>query len=309
MAEPLVIAVILNTNHREDTLACLGSLQRQDYGNLRVIVLDNASTDGSVEAIQCQYPAVQIIGLTQNLGYAGNNNTGIQAAVAQGADWVYVMNEDIVLAEDSIRQLVCQSQMDPRVGMAGPLVYHFTQPTVVQSAGGWMSRTWQSFHYGQNEPDQGQFTQPRPVDWISGCAILVRREVIEQAGMLDERFFYYWEETEWCVRAARHGWKLLFVPQSKIWHKGVQVDYAPSPNVTYYWTRNWFLLLAKHRAPLTAWLYACLTIGRNLLVWTLKPKWRSKRGHRDAMWQGTLDFLQSRWGMRPVRPVRSASER
>jgi hypothetical protein len=184
--------------------------------------------------------------------------------------------------------------------MAGPMVYHFGQPSVIQSAGGGMSRYWQSFHHGQNEQDRGQYSQPRQIEWISGCAILVRRQAILQAGMLDERFFYYWEETEWCVRTARAGWKVLFVPQSKIWHKGVQVDYDPSPNVTYYWTRNWFLLLSKHSAPLAAWAYAGLTVLRNLLSWTIQPKWHAKRGHRDAMWQGTVDFLQSRWGIRPA---------
>jgi len=301
MPQPFVIAVILNTNHREDTLACLESLARQDYSNLKIIVLDNASTDGSVDAVQRLYPQVEIISLEQNLGYAGNNNTGIQAAIEQGADWVYVMNEDIELAPDSISQLVRGAESDPQVGMAGPLVYHHSRPTVIQSAGGWMSRTWQSFHYGQNEEDQGQYNQSRPVDWISGCAILVRRQVIEQVGMLDARFFYYWEETEWCVRTSRQGWKLLFVPQSKIWHKGVQVDYKPSPNVTYYWTRNWFLLLSKHHAPLIAWLYACLTILRTLFSWTVRPRWRSMQGHRDAMWQGALDYLQGRWGIRPAR--------
>lgn len=301
MKHPKVTAVILNTNHRDDTLACLDSLSRQDYPDLHVIVLDNGSTDGSVEAIRRAHPEAELIALEQNLGYAGNNNTGIQAAAAQGADWVFVMNEDIVLAEDAVRILVAEAESDPAVGMVGPLVYHFDQPRVIQSAGGWMSRGWQSRHFGQNEPDEGQFSQPREVDWISGCAILVRRALIKQVGMLDARFFYYWEETEWCLRAKQAGWKVLFVPAAKIWHKGVQVDYAPSPNVTYYWTRNWFLMLRKLRAPVHAWGFAAFTVARNLFSWTVKPKWRSMRGHRDAMWQGTIDFLLGRWGMRPAR--------
>jgi GT2 family glycosyltransferase len=300
MSDPLVIAVILNTNRREDTLACLESLHRQDYPRLEIIVLDNACSDGSNEAIRAQYPRVQIISLEDNLGYAGNNNTGIQAAVSQGADWVYILNEDIVLAEDSVRRLVEAAESDPRVGMAGPMVYHHEHPEVIQSAGGELTRFWLSRHSGQNQPDQGQYSSTRPVDWVSGCAILARRDVIEQCGPLDARFFYYWEETEWCVRARRAGWTVLFVPEAKIWHKGVQVDYQPSPNVTYYWTRNWFLLMAKHHAPFYAWGYAYFTTLRSLLAWTVKPKWRAMGAHRGAMWQGAMDFFHKRYGMRTL---------
>ena len=129
---------------------------------------------------------------------------------------------------------------------------------------------------------------------------MVRRAVIEQLGALDERFFYYWEETEWCVRASKNGWTILHVPQAKLWHKGVQRDYRPGPSVTYYSTRNHFLLLAKHNAPLRGWLVAWSDTLRTLISWTVKPRWRSMRAHRDAMWQGTRDFLRCRWGMRSV---------
>jgi hypothetical protein len=153
---------------------------------------------------------------------------------------------------------------------------------------------------GQNEKDCGQYDQVRAVDWISGCALLIKRQVVEQIGMLDERFFYYWEETDWCLRASEQGWRILHVPSAKIWHKGVQRDYRPSPNVTYYATRNHFLFMAKHRAPLSVWLFTILRTLRTLISWTVKPHWRTMREHRDAMWQGMLDFLWRRWGMRSI---------
>ena len=193
---------------------------------------------------------------------------------------------------------VCQT--DPRIGIAGPMVYHHNEPDVIQSAGGKMGRDWRAWHLAQNEQDQGQFTQPNEVDWISGCGILVRREVIDQVGMLDERFFYYWEETEWCVRAREAGWRIVHVPQAKLWHKGVQRDYRPSPTVTYYATRNRFMLLEKHHAPISAWTVAWQQTLRTLASWSLRPRWRDMRGHRDAMWQGTADFLRRRWGKRLV---------
>ena len=300
MPEPLVITIILNTNRREDTLACLASLAGSRYGNHRIIVLDNASNDSSVAAIQAAFPDVEIIELEENLGYAGNNNVGVWAALKRGADWVFVLNEDTVVAPDCLSHIVGVGQSAPDVGVVGPMVYHYDEPDVIQSAGGRLDRTWHSLHVGANELDEGQFPHPRPVDWISGCAIMVRRELIEAVGALDERFFYYWEETEWCLRAGRQGWQVMHAPQAKLWHKGVQRDYRPSPSVTYYNTRNRLLILAKYQAPLFVRLAAWGEIVRTLTSWTLKPRWRRMHEHRNAMWQGALDFLRRRWGMRPA---------
>lgn len=300
MPEPLVVTVILNTNRRDDTLACLASLAESHYENHRTIVLDNASTDGSVAAIRSAFPAVDVIQLEENLGYAGNNNVGVWAALERGAEWVFVLNEDTVLDPGCLPRMVDVGQSAPDVGVVGPMVYHFDEPNVIQSAGGRLGRRWQSVHEGANEPDEGQFAHPRPVDWISGCAIMVRREAIEAVGALDERFFYYWEETEWCLRVGRQQWRVMHAPRAKLWHKGVQRDYRPSPSVTYYNTRNRLLLLAKHRAPLLVRLAVWGEIARTLTSWTVRPRWRSMREHRDAMWQGLVDFLRRRWGMRPA---------
>jgi len=299
MPQPHVFTIILNTNRRADTLECLASLQKLTYSNHIIIVLDNASTDGSLEAISASFPAVQIVRLTDNRGYAGNNNVGIKVALEQGADWVLVLNEDTILDPECLTRLMKVAESDPKIGIAGPLVYHHNEPNVIQSAGGRLDEWWYGHHIGQNEDDRGQFAAPREVDWISGCAILVRRAVIEQLGMIDERFFYYWEETEWCLRTRKNGWRIVHVPSAKLWHKGVQRNYNPGPSVTYYNTRNRLMMLAKHHASVTVWLMAWWQIGRTLTSWTVKPVWRSKRGHRDAMWQGTMDFLRQRWGRMP----------
>lgn len=303
MSQPLIVTVILNTNRCEDTLETLLSLLDSTYENHMVIVLDNASTDGSVETIRSSFQDVEIIELSENLGYAGNNNVGIKYALDQGADWIFVLNEDTTLAQNCLENLVRVGQSDQCIGIVGPMVYHYDEPDVIQSAGGRMDRHWQTWHLAHNESDQGQYKKPHPVEWISGCAILVRRDVIEQLGSIDERFFYYWEETEWCLRAREGGWSIIHVPQAKLWHKGVQRDYKPSPSVTYYSTRNRFLMMAKHRAPLMAWIIAWAQTMRTLTSWSVKPKWRSMHRHRDAMWQGSVDFLRHRWGIRPVESI------
>jgi GT2 family glycosyltransferase len=300
MLEPQVISVILNTNRRADTLECLASLTAGTYQNNRILVLDNDSSDGSVAAIRSEFPSVEVIELRENLGYAGNNNVGIEAALKRGADWVFVLNEDTILAPDCLSQLIQAAESDPRIGIVGPMVYHHGEPDVIQSAGGRIGRYWESRHLGMNETDGNQFTQPLEVDWISGCGILVRRGVIAQIGAIDPRYFYYWEETEWCLRAGRAGWRVVHVPQAKMWHKGVQRDYRPSPTVTYYSTRNRLLTMAKHKAPFRVWLGVSLWMMRTLGSWSVRPRWKSIRDHRNAMWRGVVDFLFCRWGG-PVR--------
>ncbi|HEX9373632.1 MAG TPA: glycosyltransferase family 2 protein, partial [Roseiflexaceae bacterium] len=249
--------------------------------------------------IRSAFPAVQIIELSENRGYAGNNNVGIQAALDQGADWVFVLNEDTILDPQCLAHLCRVGESDARIGIVGPMVYHHDEPTVIQSAGGKLGRYWDSWHIAQNTPDTGQFTRPHEVDWVSGCAILVRRGVIEQVGMLDERFFYYWEETEWCVRAINKRWRIVHVPEARLWHKGVQRNYRPKPSVSYYNTRNRLLLLMKHHAPLSTWVMTWGQLARTLASLSIRPKWRSSRDHRNAMLRGTIDFLRHRWGPGP----------
>jgi GT2 family glycosyltransferase len=300
MPEPFVISVILNTNRRDDTLECLKSLARSKYSHHSVILLDNHSTDGSVEAVRAGFPDVQIMNLQENLGYAGNNNVGIQSAIEQGADWVFVLNEDTVLDENCLARLIDAGGQDAKTGIVGPMVYHFDEPDHIQSGGGILGPYWQSNHIAKDELDQGQLPETHSVEWISGCAIMVRREVIEQVGMIDARFFYYWEETEWCLRAAKAGWKILHVPAAKIWHKGVRRNYTPKPSLMYYSTRNRLLMIQKHHAPLRVWISALGDTLRTLASWTFRPKWRGKRAYRDAMWQGLLDFLRGRWGKQEI---------
>ncbi|GAP10785.1 predicted glycosyltransferases [Bellilinea caldifistulae] len=298
MSDPLIGIIILNTNRKDDTLACLSSLQNCRYPNLVTWVLDNSSSDGSVEAICDQYPQTRIIRLTENKGYAGNNNAGIHAALQAGADWVFVLNEDTILDPLSISHLIQFGISNQQAGILGPLVYHFDEPEIIQSAGGKITKSWQAIHIGQNEQDQGQFIQPIQVDWISGCAILIRREVIEQVGGIDERYFYYWEETEWCIRARSAGWQVWMVPQAKIWHKGVQRNYQPSPNVTYYATRNRLLTLSKHRASFSDRVGVNIALFRTLLAWSFLPRWKNKKPHRNALLQGMIDFYSNHFGAR-----------
>lgn len=299
MPYPLVYTVILASHRLNDILDCLESISKTNYENNRTILLESRLGVDFLETVKREYPEVQIISLTENHGYAGNNNIGIRAAMDQGADWVLLLNDDTVLDPFCISSMIEAADRDSRVGIAGPMVYHFDEPDVIQSAGGRLGRAWQSIHMGLNETDHGQYANVRQVEWISGCALLVRCALVKHIGPLDQDYFLYWEEIEWCIRAGRAGWKILHIPYAKLWHKGVRRDYEPSPYVTYYMTRNYLRTLTKHKAPILIRVIALAGVFRNLVSWSVKPRWRFKREHRNAMWKGLVDFLHHRLGSMP----------
>lgn len=294
-----VAIVVLNWNGRDDTLACLASLSRLDYPDYEVVVVDNASGDDSVAAIRAAYPQVTLIETGDNLGYVGGNNFGLEQAKRMGADYALLLNNDTEVAPDFLSWLVEVAEADPMIGMVGPTIYYFDRPDVIWAAGGSIDWDWgDSRLIGMDEVDQGQLGMlPRPVDFVSGCAILIKMPLVDRMGFLDPRFFAYYEETEWCVRVARAGFKILHVPQAKIWHKISPVAREASPQVHYYMTRNRLLFLKLSGAGMASWLNTLLfDYGRTLLSWTLKPRWRYKAPQRQAMLQGILDFGRGRFG-------------
>ena len=295
---PFAAIVVLNWNKCEDTLACLASLSRLDYPSYTVIVVDNGSSDGSATAICAAYPQWTLIETGNNLGYVGGNNVGLEHVQAMGADYALLLNNDTQVAPDFLRQLVEAAEADPAIGIAGPTLYYFDRPKVIWSAGGaidWARGNTRMI--GLNEPDQGQFGQsPRPVDFVTGCALLIKMPVVKQVGPLDSRFFAYYEETEWCVRVARAGWKIVHVPRAKVWHKISLAEQSISPAVHYYMTRNRLLFLKATQAGWQAWGHTCLEYLRTLTSWSLHPKWRGLHVQRDWMLRAILDYFAGRTG-------------
>jgi hypothetical protein len=296
---PKVTIIVLNYNGLADTLACLESLASLDYPESEVVVIDNASSDGSVAAIHQAYPNIKVIETGQNLGYAEGNNVGLRYALETGADYILLLNNDTTVAADFLFRLIEATEADPEIGVAGPTIYYFDHPNVIWSAGGAID--WQRGQTAMlelDETDVGQFgSTPRQVDFVSGCALLIKRSVVERVGLLDARFFMYYEETEWCHRLRRAGYQILHVPQAKIWHKISSTAREASPQVHYYMTRNRLLFLKLSQVGIMPWVRTFLfDYGRTLISWTLKPKWRHKTAQRQAMLQAILDYWQGNFG-------------
>lgn len=295
---PGVTIIIINWNGYADTLACLASLRGLEYPAYDIVVVDNGSSDGSVAAIRAGFPEVKLIETGANLGYVGGNNVGLEYAAKTGANYALLLNNDTEVTPDFLSLLVEAAETDPQVGIVGPIIYYFDQPDVIWSAGGEIN--WQqglTRMVGLNEVDRGQFgLAPRPVDFVTGCALLIKLAVVQQVGLLDPRFFAYYEETEWCVRVIRAGFKILQAPQAKIWHKISPVAREASPQVHYYMTRNRLLFLKLTQASLAAWRHTLFDYSRTLLSWSLKPKWRHKAPQRQAMLQAILDYGRNNFG-------------
>lgn len=296
---PQVAVIVLNWNGLADTLECLESLSHLDYPRYRIVVVDNGSTDGSVEAIRELFPDVAIIENGENLGFTGGNNVGLRYALAQETDYALLLNNDTEVAPDFLSRLVQAAEADPRIGIAGPTIYYYARPDLIWSAGGMINRSrGQTRMIGLNEQDTGQYSlAPHEVDFVTGCALLVKRAVMEQVGLLDERFFAYYEEAEWCVRARKGGFKIIHVPTAKVWHK-IPLDARDhSPLVHYYMTRNRLLFLKVTGAGWRAWLHTLLAeYARTLLSWSVRPRWRHKREQRRMMLRAIGDAWQGHWG-------------
>jgi GT2 family glycosyltransferase len=300
---PQVTIIVLNWNGLNDTLDCLESLDQLDYQNYKVVIVDNGSIDGSVPVIRERFPGVTIIENGENLGYAGGNNVGLRYAMAEEADYALLLNNDTVVDPAFLRILVYAVQAEPAVGIAGPTIYYHERPDVIWSAGGAID--WQRGNtrmVGLDERGEGQFgAEPRAVDFVTGCAMLIRRTVMEKAGLLDERFFAYYEETEWCVRVARAGYKIVHVPLARMWHKISPSAQADSPLVHYYMTRNRLLFLKATGAGLGAWLHTLFAeYLRTLISWSVRPRWRCKQAQRRAMLQAIGDTWRRRWGKQHI---------
>lgn len=297
--KPQVAIILVNWNGLKDTLACLASLRQLHYPAFELIVVDNGSHDDSVAAIRLAYPEVTVIETGENLGYVGGNNIGLEHAKAIKADYALLLNNDTEVDPDFLKLLVAVAEADPAIGIVGPAIYYFDQPEVFWSAGGAINwREGTTYMMGLDEPDKGQFGNlPYPVDFVTGCALLIKTSLFERVGLLDPRFFAYFEETEWCVRVSRSGFKIVQVPSAKIWHKISPAAREASPQVHYYMTRNRLLFLRLANAGPVAWLNTLLfDYARTLLSWTLKPRWRHKSLQRRAMWQAILDYQRGHFG-------------
>lgn len=306
---PLVIVIVLNWNNALDTIECLRSLRNDAYPNKKIVVVDNGSTDDSAPRIRAAYPDIELIETGENLGYAEGNNVGIRHALGRQPDYFLVLNNDTELATDFLSQLVAEAESDPSIGVVGPKMYFFDPLDMVFAAGSlvkWNEGSVEQRGIWQRESQVGPLCSQRPedVDFIIGCGVLFRSEMLTRIGLYDSRYFLNYEDVDICIRARRAGYRVRYTPRAVLYHKVSATLGLASARNTYYMTRNALLFFSVHLRGWRRWRTLARIVIRNLghiAVWTLKPQYRQiARAKRDANLLALRDALLGRFG--PMGP-------
>ena len=301
---PSIAAVVLNYSTPDDTLLAILSLRASRRPLDQLIVVDNGPGEACERAISPWRDSVSYIRSPGNVGFSAGCNIGIQAALDSGADMVLLVNSDAVLAPDAVERLEHALTAEPGAGLAAPLVVSRAEPGIVGSAGiAYSAATGRMRHEGFGGRTGDICEGPaREIDVVSGCVMLIRRSVFGGVGLFDERYFYSFEDIEFCLRARRAGHRILLVPQALAYHEGHQSIGAASASRLYYAARN-HLLLAQSALPLTglrAFVRAAGIVALNLAYAVRVPNVPRLAALR-AVISGITDYLRGRYGGRPVQ--------
>ncbi|MGH9787948.1 MAG: glycosyltransferase family 2 protein, partial [Candidatus Acidiferrales bacterium] len=287
----LVAVIVLNWNNWPATAGCLESLQRLTYPNARVLLVDNGSTDDSERILREKFPDVELVQTGANLGYAGGNNAGMRRALELGADYLCLLNNDVVVDPGFLEPLVAAMEADPRLGVAGGLQCGYDDRRLIQNSGAYFNFvTGHPRNANAGEADRGQCNREKEVDFISGAALLARVEMARSIGLLDDAFFMVGEDADWCLRARRAGWSVRYIPGSKIFHKERATRGSQPAMNWYYVPRNHVWLVRRHGTTGQLVLFTLLSLfyfgPRQVLARAVKKELRYLkpwlRGLRDG---------------------------
>lgn len=249
---PKVSIIILNWNGKKDTIECLESLKNITYPNYEILLVDNGSTDGSVEYFKETYPKIKLIENEENLGFAEGNNIAIQYILNSiDSEYILLLNNDTTVRQNFLEELVNTVEKDKNIGICGPkmLFWDFKgRKDVIWYAGGKADLSRGKFyHHNIGEVDSFNEKEPKEVDFISGCCMLIKRDVFEKIGLLDPIYFAYCEDIDFCLRAKKSNFKIIYVPTSIIWHKvSASTKGQFNSKKAYLKYRNTLFLIRKH---------------------------------------------------------------
>ena len=271
-ASATVGVVLVNWNGAEHTIPCVESLLAGSVRPDSIVVVDNASQDDSADRIAERFPGVTLIRNSHNLGFTGGNNIGIDRLLTSGSAYLWILNNDTTVDKECLSVLKTHLDAHPDVSAcSGKITYAEPQNLIWYAGATYDPWTVQSRHRGEGENDVGQYEQTADVPFISGCCMFVRREAVERVGVFDDRFFAYYEDSDWCRRAIRTSHRLQYVPSAIVRHKvsatvgrvkARETAGTTSPFSVYITNRNRLFMIRKHAAGVlqmgTAVLaYAC----------------------------------------------------
>ena len=299
---PSVTAVLVNFGSPDDTLECVRSLHATEYPALHVIVVDNGSPkDARDRLTRALGKRVELILSAENLGFSGGNNLGIRRALARGADYVLLINNDATLKTDALRVFAEAAPLESQLGiMAGKiLVSSAAGPTSeVWSAGGrWYPLKANAYPAGLGEHDRGQFDQAGETEFVPGCLWFVPAGVFRVVGLLDEAFFLYVEDADYCLRLRRAGYRLVYEPRAVCYHKVSRSHWydrdRASRTLNYYTNRNRFLIARRWLTPVQRMIFYLYMFASRLI--------QAGRHLDPSYLSGLWDGVRGKTGPLPVR--------
>lgn len=253
--QPLVVAIIVNWNRRELLIEAIDSLQADGYQNLKIVVVDNASSDGSADVVAQRYPDILLIRSLSNFGYAAGNNRGIECALKIGAEYVFFLNNDAMVQPGCLNTLTQVLQTEQECGAVAPYILYTDRPDVIWFGGGAVS-LWSGqvrHRHIRERFATGRF-RPEKTGYLTGCALLMRCRVLRKIGSFDESYLLYSEDVDLCIRTQIAGWYLKVTPDATALHRvSASTGGELTPIKAFYRARSTALLL-KRFAPSGYWL-------------------------------------------------------
>jgi GT2 family glycosyltransferase len=255
---PQVGVVILNYNGKSLAEECIQSVLSSPYPNKQIVLVDNASTDGSVDYLRNFFPELVVVVNSDNLGVTAGRNRGFVEAIRRGADYILSLDNDTRIVPDLIDALVAVAESDPRIGVVGPKTYTDDGSGRLQCTGGRITYTQNvCTQRGLGEMDYGQYEKIEDVDYFPGFGFMARRSVFERLNFLDENFHGYGhEDTDFCVRAAQLNYRIVYVPKALLWHRGSATIGGYSPRKKYLEAVNSAYFVRKYGTPKDFMKYA-----------------------------------------------------
>ena len=296
---PLLTIIVLTWNNFEDTAECLHSLRELNYSRYNVVLVDNGSTDGSIERLHSIFPEVKIIKNGENLGYAGGNNIGIEYALSKDVDYIILLNNDTIVDVNLATELIQASNEIKNLGILGCVNYYYNDRKKIQFSGGIFNwKTGDIIDTTRHKINDGQFQLLKEVDTVAGSCLFFPTTVIKTVGLFDNRYFLTFEESDLCCRVKKAGYKVYTYMGAGIWHKVSVSGQAQTEGLNilkYYAVRNRFLFLMRNSPKQFLPLSLTYHIARTVV--NISKEFRKKNtAQAKLLMFGLIDGILCRFG-------------
>jgi len=290
---PRVAGIVLNYNGKDVTLLTLASLLESRYSALDLVLVDNGSSDGTAEAVAEAFPQVPILRIAENRGPVPGMNLGLRWALDRDYDYLLLLNDDIEVDPRMVDELVAAVEEDPRIGSVGPKAYYYEDRQRLWSTGG-IIRFMESVNRerGNGKIDRGQYDRDGEVDYLTGCALLMRREALEATGYFDPIFALSVEDADWGVRMRRAGYRSVYAHRAVLWHMVSATTGTYTPAKNFQTGRSSAIFVRRYANPwqwLTFLLFSAVALP---LAW-LRELRRGNQAAATAKLKGILDGLRT----------------